>query len=66
MYIRITFINFKQIETDIIRFSCNGNEIPLNRDIIQNCFIDGDNYIKIKSDMYDIEFYVRNVLGFTV
>jgi len=66
MYIRVTFINSRQIETDITRFCCNGNEIPLDRDIIKNCFIDGDNYIKIKGDMYDIEFYVRNVLGFTV
>ena len=56
MYIRVTFINSKQIETDIIRICCNGNEIPLDRDIIKNCFIDGDNYIKIKGDMYDIEF----------
>jgi len=37
-----------------------------NKDVMFNCFIDGDNYIKIKGNMFDIEFYVKNVMGFTI
>ena len=66
MYLSITFTDFNKITAmKIIRFSCNGIEIQ-DRDTMFNCFIDGDNYIKIKGNMFDIEFYVKNVMGFTI
>jgi len=66
MYLSITFTDYNRITAmKIIRFTCNGNEI-LNRDDMFNCFIDGDNYIKVKGNMFDIEFYVKNVMGFTI
>jgi len=45
MYLSITFTDYNKITMNIIRFTCNGNEI-LNRNDMYNCFIVGDNYIK--------------------
>jgi len=65
MYLSITFTDYNKITMNIIRFTCNGIEIQ-DKDVMFNCFIDGDNYIKIKGSMFDIEFYVKNVMGFTI
>jgi hypothetical protein len=65
MSVSVTFRNGDQTTISATKFFCNGNELS-SKDEVMEAFSNKDNLIKIQGWVYDIEFYVYNIIGFTI